>query len=171
MKNYHFNKYITIALILIAIAWCSFIFFNSSKNVTQSGLDSRAIVKIIVGDEIYNNPESIITLPFGEKIRSKVLVGRINSLIRNLAHFFEYYVLAIIALLFLNTKNINKTQMVIITLILVLSLAITDEVYQNFTGRDMSLDDVITDFFGGIFGCTTFISIKLFTQRFALEFD
>lgn len=127
-------------LILIIINSLIIFGFSSQNGEESSNLRKMIITKIA---NILNVKEEnkTIFLDLGEKV------------IRKLAHFSIYTLLGIWSISFLYTFNIKLKYQVIITSVWGFLYALTDEFHQMFSnGRHASIDDVIIDTLGVIFG-------------------
>ncbi len=128
-----------IFLILIIINSLIIFGFSSQNGEESSSLSKTVINKIADILNIKENRTAFLDL--GEKI------------IRKLAHFSIYTLLGIWSISFLHTFNIKIKYQVIISSIWGILYAITDEFHQMFSiGRNASIDDVIIDTLGVIFG-------------------
>lgn len=128
-----------IFLILIIINSLIIFGFSSQNGEESSSLSKTVITKIADILNIKENRTAFLDL--GEKI------------IRKLAHFSIYTLLGIWSISFLHTFNIKIKYQVIISSIWGILYAITDEFHQMFSiGRNASIDDVIIDTLGVIFG-------------------
>ena len=128
-----------IFLILIIINSLIIFGFSSQNGEESSSLSKTVITKIADILNIKENRTAFLDL--GEKI------------IRKLAHFIIYTLLGIWSISFLHTFNIKIKYQVIISSIWGILYAITDEFHQMFSiGRNASIDDVIIDTLGVIFG-------------------
>ena len=77
---------------------------------------------------------------------------QISLLIRKLAHFIEYFILAILVFLLLRDSTVKTKDIVVYVLFFVLCIAVSDEFIQSFVGRGSNVRDVVIDFSGGIIG-------------------
>ena len=129
-----------IFLILIIIN-SSIIFGFYSQNGEKSSNLSRAVITKIADILNVKEENKKVFLEIGEKI------------IRKLAHFSIYTLLGIWSISFLYTFNIKLKYQIIITSIWGFLYAVTDEFHQMFSnGRHASIDDVVIDTIGVIFG-------------------
>lgn len=131
------KRYILLALIII---WMIIIFILSSKSSVDSLNDSNFITDIIIG--------------FLEKIFDKEFnVDIIDYIVRKCAHLFEYFVLGILVVLYLNTFNIDVKKQICISILFCVFYSLTDEFHQLFIpGRSGKILDVFVDLIGSIFG-------------------
>ena len=146
-----------IFLILIIINSLIIFGFSSQNGEESSSLSKTVINKIADILDIKENRATFLDL--GEKI------------IRKLAHFSIYTLLGIWSISFLYTFNIKLKYQVITTSIWGFLYALTDEFHQMFSnGRHASIDDVIIDTLGVIFGLllvllTLKIKEKIMTRK------
>lgn len=129
-------------IFLILIIINSLIIFGfSSQNGEESSNLSKMIITKIANILNVKEENKTIFLDLGEKV------------IRKLAHFSIYTLLGIWSISFLYTFNIKLKYQVIITSVWGFLYALTDEFHQMFSnGRHASIDDVIIDTLGVIFG-------------------
>ena len=79
-------------------------------------------------------------------------INTINFLIRKSAHFTEYFILTYLLYSVLKEYSKNKRIIMIMSIVICLIYAITDEIHQLYIpGRSPELKDVIIDTTGGIF--------------------
>ena len=129
-----------IVFLILIIINSLIIFGFSSQNGEESGNLSKSIItKIADILNIEDNRKNFIDV--GEKV------------IRKLAHFGIYTLLGIWSICFLLTFNIKEKFQIAITSIWGFAYALTDEFHQSFSfGRHASINDVIIDTLGVIFG-------------------
>ncbi len=135
----------------VTILWMIIIFFFSSANGNESSNTSMGILSFTVSsvdkllvstgikDELYSLEEK------------ENIIEELNYPIRKLAHFSEYLILA---LLWLNALRLSKVKKkYLITVIICVLYAMTDEFHQTFTpGRVGHYLDVLIDSSGSITG-------------------
>ena len=151
-------------LLILTIGWMCFIFYQGSRQLSDSYHNSDVVVNKVVSliETLYekinfnSSQETIITT----KRRVKLAY-----LIRKSAHFFEYGALAallIIVFYLLKQSSLNR---VIYSLFITLLCAVIDEFYQSFINRGSRVQDIIIDFSGALVG-TIFVVIgmKIFTK-------
>lgn len=130
------NKKIIIKLILV-ILWMSVIFIFSSQNGIDSSKLSQGITYKVV--ELFkgkNYPED----------KKEECVEKLGLFIRKGAHFFVYFVLAILVYILLIEFKISTTKLILYTIIICMLYAITDELHQGFiSGRAARVFDVFID--------------------------
>lgn len=137
----------SIFFIFLCFLSLGFIFFNSSqtgeKSNSRSGVWADKLVNMIV--EIHPNIPGLSD----KKINKKEL----NTFVRKCAHGFEFAILAIVLSFSFGMLNINKKDLIIYTLFIVLLAAVFDEFFQLYIpDRTSSVIDVLIDFVGGILG-------------------
>jgi len=118
--------------IFLVIIWMLIIFLFSSFNATESSDQSGVIVKFIANLFNINNIELL------------------SLIIRKLAHFTEYLILG---LLVINMMKDYHYSYLIISIIICIIYAISDEMHQLFVpGRSCQLTDILIDSLGSIMG-------------------
>lgn len=136
--------------IIVLVLWILFIFFMSSFDGGASNAKSYFIVDLFKELGITNSVLAEDTL---------------NFIIRKSGHFLEYLILAILAYNVIKVR-FNRKHAYIISILLVLGYACTDEIHQLFVpGREGKLIDVIIDTLGGLTG----ILIINMTTRFRIK--
>ncbi len=125
MKNKKIN-------IIFVVIWLVIIFLMSSFNASESSRQSNFIVSLIMKIFGGNNKHLI------------------SIIVRDLAHFIEYFILGILCV-----NLCKKKKHIYYVLIFCVLYAISDEVHQIFVkGRAFQLLDIIIDSlgsFGGIY--------------------
>ena len=150
-------------LLILTIGWMCFIFYQGSRQLSDSYHNSDVVVNKVVSliETIYEkvNPDSS-----QETIITPERRVKLAYLIRKSAHFFEYGALAallIIVFYLLKQSSLNR---VVYSLFITLLCAVMDEFYQSFINRGSRVQDIIIDFSGALVG-TIFVVIgmKIFT--------
>ena len=140
--------------LLLLISWILVIFSFSMQNSGETTNTSYGFTKSIISISyklIDSNADD-------NKINE--VVESIHPLIRKLAHYIEFLILAIFVLLFLSEFNIKHIY--IYSIIFCLFIAIFDESIQMFIdGRLSSIKDIFIDTLGSI----TYILIYKFIKR------
>lgn len=135
-------------LIILLIVQMWIIFGFSNQNGEESGSISKKITQMIT-----KNIKSIQELEEAEK--EKVL-KKIEHFIRKLAHFSLYTIIGILSMSLMLTYNIKTKNQIVISGIIGLLYAISDEIHQSFIpNRTPMVGDVIIDFLGVITGIIT----------------
>lgn len=136
---------------ILVILWMGVIFTFSSMDSDQSNSESKGTIdKVVTGTiEIGNN---IGITNYNPTIEEKEeIIDMLNFPVRKLAHMFLYFVLAILLINALKISEIKKVY--IITIIIVLLYAITDEFHQTLiNGRTGKFIDVLIDTTGSLIG-------------------
>ena len=139
------NKKIQIAFAILVFVVLIIIFNFSNQNGEKSeGLSqeiSRQIAGILRLDEGLTDDEL------------QVLIGKIDHIIRKLAHFCIYTLLGIVLMLFLSTTNLTNKKRILIAIVFGLLYAASDEIHQVFiSDRIARVSDVLIDTLGVMFG-------------------
>ena len=124
------KKYISLILLIL---WMIFIFLMSHTSSIDSSNQSGVIVNFI------NNILQISN------------VELLETIIRKLAHLFEYFILGILMISYL--KNYDIKNYILISIALCLIYSCTDEIHQVFIpGRNGNIKDVLIDTLGSFIG-------------------
>ena len=135
-------------LLLIFIILCiTFIFSNSLMNADQSKKESSKITIAIekVVDTLYkdNTPEKV----------TYFFKTTFNNILRDLAHFLEFFILGILIMLYSNKFKSTVLKRSSLVLLFCILIALIDETIQFFSpGRAFELYDLVLDSFGSIIG-------------------
>ena len=149
---------------IIAIICCIIIFSFSAVPATASTKQSKGLT--------YN----VIKLLNGNKLTEKELVKltkRVNPVIRKIAHFSIYMILAIFTYMFIEELNIKSKsekerlrKNILYTCIFCLIYAIFDEIHQIYVpGRTGKIIDVIIDTLGACMGITIILIRNKFNYK------
>ena len=149
---------------IIAIICCIIIFSFSAVPATASTKQSKGLT--------YN----VIKLLNGNKLTEKELVKltkRVNPVIRKIAHFSIYMILAIFTYMFieeLNSKSKSEKERlrknILYTCIFCIIYAIFDEIHQIYVpGRTGKAIDVIIDTLGACMGITIILIRNKFNYK------
>lgn len=153
------KRQILLALNILAILLLlCFIFGNSLLDGEKSGEMSASVLDFL-------HP---ILRPVAELFsREPVTEESLHHLVRKLAHFTEFAVLACFsALLLLRLCGRWRTPYLGYLLFGTLLAAVTDEFIQSFTGRGSGVRDVVLDFCGALTGMAlTFLLSALIRRR------
>lgn len=127
--------------IILMLLWMFLIFLMSSFNATDSANQSNFIVNII---------SNILNI---ENVRLLSLI------IRKVAHFTEYLILGTLVINMFTKNNAKKTYL--LSILLCIIYAISDEIHQIFTpGRACQIKDILIDSVGSITGIYLFKLLK-----------
>ena len=149
---------------IIAIICCIIIFSFSAVPATASTKQSKGLT--------YN----VIKLLNGNKLTEKELVKltkRVNPVIRKIAHFSIYMILAIVTYMFIEELNIKSKsekerlrKNILYTCIFCIIYAIFDEIHQIYVpGRTGKAIDVIIDTLGACMGITIILIRNKFNYK------
>lgn len=149
---------------IIAIICCIIIFSFSAVPATASTKQSKGLT--------YN----VIKLLNGNKLTEKELVKltkRVNPVIRKIAHFSIYMILAIFTYMFIEELNIKSKsekerlrKNIIYTCIFCIIYAVFDEIHQIYVpGRTGKVIDVIIDTLGACTGITIILIRNKFNYK------
>lgn len=150
------NKAKRILLLILVLIGCITIFCFSEFSAGESTKQSRGLT--------YN----ILKVLNGNKLTEKELVKltkRVNPVIRKIAHFSIYMILAIFTYMFIEELNIKSKsekerlrKNILYTCIFCIIYAIFDEIHQIYVpGRTGKVIDVIIDTLGSLVGITLMI--------------
>lgn len=141
------------------------IFQFSSQNGEESGNLSGKIARFLIKQ-----------LPIEETQQS---LKKAESIIRKMAHFSIYTLLGFLLMFFINTYPIKVKEKILISLLVGILYAISDEIHQKFVpGRSCQITDVMIDSLGvtlGIFLLLMLLEIhkkiKINRQNIAKSFN
>ena len=132
-----------IVLWILVIFWMGLIFYFSSFKGDESTKQSQGF--------LYNTIGNIIDF-FDKDISIKdkeIIIEKYDPIVRKIAHAFIYMVLAFLVSMLLMSYNINLTKCIIMTFIICVMYAVSDEIHQSFiNGRSAELRDVLIDSIG-----------------------
>lgn len=149
-------------LAVFSVLWICFIFSNSLKTAEASDGQSGRIVEFIIRHVLHISDDKL----------AESMSGMMNFFVRKLAHFTEFAVLSVAVCLILIILSFRKRICFSFSMILVLVIAVIDELLQTLSyGRACRMTDVLIDFCGGLFGCVVICLFCLFlnfkkTKRF-----
>lgn len=150
--------------ILIILLMCTFfiIFGFSSQNGETSGGISRKITETIL--ESSNKYQGL-----DEGKKNKVL-HRTESVIRKLAHFSIYTLVGLLLMGLLSTYKIKNKWRIIITIIIGIMYAASDEFHQSFSpGRTPKITDVYIDTLGVMLGSLLIVFFRKLYAKYIKE--
>jgi VanZ family protein len=131
---------------IILFIWLLVIFIFSNMSAIESSNKSKSLLtsSIVITNKITSNNQTTEN--------TKNLINKLHTPFRKLMHVFEYFILSIILLIALSNTKANKTY--IITIILCVLYAISDEYHQSMVlGRCARGLDVLIDSIGIFIGC------------------
>lgn len=130
---------------MLSITWFLLILFLSSQTADiSSELSGGLTEKFLILLERIKLVEKNAHLDHN-------LVENFHSIIRKLAHMFEYFVLAIFTYNYLYYDSRKNNQIIIFSILTVILAASVDELFQTtIDGRAGQISDVLIDTSGGI---------------------
>jgi len=136
---------------LCVVLWMGLIFSLSAQPAVQSIKTSRGWTEEMV--TAFDRGFAQLT----EAQQDDILL-RVDNLVRKGAHAFSYFVLATLVMAALQTHSIRLSRRLLLTLLLCLLYAISDEVHQSFVpGRGPMVTDVLIDTTGASAGAALFL--------------
>lgn len=152
-------------IILIMLLFSTFyiIFGFSSQNGEQSGSISKKITEAILEkSNKYNN--------LGEE-EKEIILHKVEFVIRKMAHFSIYTVVGLLLMALLSTYNIKNKWGFVVTIIIGVLYAMSDEFHQSFSpGRTPKITDVCIDTLGVILGAVLVILIKIIYKKMKTKY-
>ena len=134
-------------IILILLLLCTFFIifgFSSQDGETSGGLSRNITNKILQLSSKYNNLE--------QEEKDQVS-DRTEKIIRKIAHFSIYTLVGLLLMGLLSTYKIKENWRIMLSVLLGMIYAISDEIHQGFTpGRSPRIADVYIDTLGVILG-------------------
>ena len=152
-------------IILIMLLLCTFfiIFGFSSQNGEQSGGISRKISETIL--KVSSNYNKL------EEEEKEIVLYRTESIIRKIAHFSIYTVVGFLLMGLLSTYKLRDKWRMIITIVIGILYAISDEFHQSFSpGRSPKITDVYIDTLGIILGVLLVILIRMIYKKIKTKY-
>ena len=160
MKKEKFIRINILRIILIILLLCTFfiIFGFSSQNGEQSGGISRKVTEVIL--EASSNYNKL------EEEEKEIVLHRTESIIRKIAHFSIYAVVGFLLMGLFSTYKIKDKWRIIITIVIGIFYAISDEFHQSFSpGRTPKVTDVYIDTLGILVGALIVILIRTIYKK------
>lgn len=155
------NKELTKRVIfgILVIVWMVVIFCFSSEQSTKSSNTSQKVIK--------SGLNQIKSFKEMEEPKQNELVENLQHPTRKLAHFTIYAIGGLIIFNFVNTFNIAVRKKIVLTILIGLLYASTDEIHQLFTdGRSGQITDVFIDTSGVCMGCIlSYFLIRLGSRK------
>ena len=158
------NKNKRIVLLILVLIGCITIFCFSEFSAGESTKQSRGLT--------YN----IVKVLNGNKLSEKELIKlskKVNPLVRKIAHFSIYMILAIFTYMFIEELNIKSKsekerlrKKILYTCIFCIIYAIFDEIHQIYVpGRTGKAIDVIIDTLGSCMGITLLLVNNIIKRK------
>ena len=153
-------KYKDKVLIILAIIWMGVIFMFSAQVSDESKSSSNKVTSAVVNTVISIKKENI-----SEEKRQKIIEDK-TFIVRKSAHFTEYFILGLILILYLQTKEKLTTKYIILAIIFCVLYATSDEIHQLFVdGRSCKIIDILIDTCGSSLAIIGFTSIYKLTTN------
>lgn len=153
-------KYKDKVLIILAIIWMGVIFMFSAQVSDESKSSSNKVTSAVVNTVISIKKENI-----SEEKRQKIIEDK-TFIVRKTAHFTEYFILGLILILYLQTKEKLTTKYIILAIIFCVLYATSDEIHQLFVdGRSCKIIDILIDTCGSSLAILGFTSIYKLTTN------
>lgn len=153
-------KYKDKVLIILAIIWMGVIFMFSAQVSDESKSSSNKVTSAVVNTVISIKKENI-----SEEKRQKIIEDK-TFIVRKSAHFTEYFILGLILILYLQTKEKLATKYIILAIIFCALYATSDEIHQLFVdGRSCKIMDILIDTCGSSLAILGFTSIYKLTTN------
>ena len=153
-------KYKDKVLIVLAIIWMGVIFMFSAQVSDESKSSSNKVTSAVVNTVISIKKENI-----SEEKRQKIIEDK-TFIVRKSAHFTEYFILGLILILYLQTKEKLATKYIILAIIFCVLYATSDEIHQLFVdGRSCKIMDILIDTCGSSLAILGFTSIYKITTN------
>ena len=153
-------KYKDKVLIILAIIWMGVIFMFSAQVSDESKSSSNKVTSAVVNTVISIKKENI-----SEEKRQKIIEDK-TFIVRKTAHFTEYFILGLILILYLQTKEKLTTKYIILAIIFCVLYATSDEIHQLFVdGRSCKIMDILIDTCGSSLAILGFTSIYKLTTN------
>lgn len=133
-----------ILIILLILTFFQIFRFSNQNGEKSSGI-SRKITTAVT-----KNVKKIQEL---DKNKQEEVLGKIEKVIRKLAHFSIYMVVGMLMMLLMSTYKIKQLDRIAISLITGIVYASSDEIHQLFIpGRSAMITDVMIDTLGVLVG-------------------
>lgn len=133
------KKYIKVCLLIF---WMALIFFLSSQVANESSNTTNFVINYIY---------KLYCLVAKEPLDIYSFAYTVFIPVRKLAHFSEFAILG--GLMYINVKDFNIKNLMLLSIFLSLLYAISDEVHQIFVpGRAAMITDVLIDLCGIVIG-------------------
>lgn len=134
--------------ILLIIIWMITVFMFSAQDGEKSSKTSKTVSEIIVQSTNMSK----------NKKQKDELIKSIDPYIRKIAHFTLYAIGGIFTINYLRTINIKRNRQFIISELIGILYAISDEFHQHFINyREAQFTDVLIDTVGFTLGIIIFI--------------
>jgi len=149
------RKQIKIIISWIAVLLWMALIFNLSSQVRETSNNlSKDVTEIVIKTAEKVTP------------KAKFDLDRLNHVIRKNAHFFAYLALGVLVINAMRRNEILGFRSIIITLIICILYATSDEIHQAFVpGRGPQVKDVFIDSAGGIVGIGLYMILSTIKKK------
>lgn len=156
---------ITISWLLVVI-WMGVIFAFSNMYGTSSTDKSRGIIKETINTTVdTTNNAGITDIHPSEETVNKT-VKKLDYPLRKVMHVTEYAILCLLLINALYQSGVKGKKLFVISIIICILYACTDEYHQLFRARTGEVKDVLIDTAGSLIGLGLyFIGSKLFKKK------
>lgn len=155
------NILAAILLFILLVGWCALIFNFSTATREESSSLSGGILRSILERFSAEFREA-------DSARQEEMFESVHEIFRKCAHFFEYFVLEIIAFLFFSAVLSGKLRASLQSMLFVICYSCTDEIHQYFVpGRGCKIFDVLVDSLGGLLALGVILIVSLFIRHAA----
>jgi len=157
--NNNSSVYKQFVLWLLVVVWTGMLFFFSSQTAAESTVLSgdtiRALLRIF-------RPEFLELTT----LQQNQLVAGLQRLVRNAAHVLSYFGLAILCMIALRQHHLKTGQQAVLTLLLCIGYALTDEMHQLFVaGRAFEFTDLGLDLCGSLAGLAVVLIVIVLKRQ------
>jgi len=149
-------KNLTILPWVAVLLWMALIFYSSAQVAEQSKELSKGVTEAVV--------ETIERV--APSRAAEIDIKRLHHLTRKNAHFFAYLILGILVLNAMRRSGVGGVRVVLITLLICVLYAVSDEVHQLFVpGRGGQISDVLIDSAGAAIGILVYLGLVKLRKR------
>lgn len=144
------KKVIIIISWILVVFWMGLIFYFSSMNGVESTNKSVKAIETTIKKTVEATNEVGIT---NKNVKSKKVAEvaeKMNFPVRKILHALEYFVLTLLLINALYQSGVRGNKIYVISFVISVLYALTDEYHQLFTERTSSLIDVLIDTLGVI---------------------
>lgn len=147
-------------LLVILLLWTFYIIFGfSSQDGEESGGISQKVTSFIL--EKSNTYKNL------DKSKQEEVFIRSEKIVRKIAHFSIYAVVGFLLMALVSTFNLKEKNRILISLILGIIYATSDEIHQSFIpGRSPLVTDVFIDTLGVLLGILVIMLIIKIYQKY-----
>ena len=144
------KKVIIIISWILVVSWMGLIFYFSSMNGVESTNKSVKAIETTIKKTVEATNEVGITNKNVESKKVAEVAEKMNFPVRKVLHALEYFVLTLLLINALYQSGVRGNKIYVISFVISVLYALTDEYHQLFTERTSSLIDVLIDTLGVI---------------------